>query len=144
MAGRKPQRGGVPNVRFVLAPVEQLPTELTAAADQLSVLLPWGSLLRAVWQPDCDTLLRIRALCRERAQLEVVVALDPARDHLADFATNIAPKRYLLPAYRDAGFEVTALESLDPAQLKAVDTTWAKKLAPRPGQTAWRLTASAR
>jgi 16S rRNA (adenine(1408)-N(1))-methyltransferase len=45
-AGRKPQRGGVPNLLYVVASAEESPTELAGRASEVHVVLPWGRLLR--------------------------------------------------------------------------------------------------
>lgn len=40
---RKPEKGGVTNVLFVHAPVEELPAELDRAADEIHIHFPWGA-----------------------------------------------------------------------------------------------------
>ena len=44
---RKPSKGGLPNVLFLQAAVEDLPSELDGVADEVHVHFPWGSLLGA-------------------------------------------------------------------------------------------------
>ena len=51
-AQRKPERGGVPNVLYVVSNVEDLPAELNGVADRVTVHLPWGSLLVGIVQSD--------------------------------------------------------------------------------------------
>src|SRR5690606_22030096 len=43
-ARRKPARGGLPNLIYVMASIEQPPAELAGRCDILFVNLPWGSL----------------------------------------------------------------------------------------------------
>ena len=45
---RRPAKGGLPNVLFVQAAVENLPAELQGIATEVHVQFPWGSLLRGV------------------------------------------------------------------------------------------------
>src|SRR5262245_25665122 len=40
---RKPAKGGLPNVLFIQASVEDLPSELDGAADEIHIHFPWGS-----------------------------------------------------------------------------------------------------
>ena len=133
-AARRPERGGLPNALFVHASAEALPPELAALAQGITILLPWGSLLRAVAGPDPAVLAGIRALCRPGARLEVVMG------------TELSPERWLgevLPRYRAAGFEAT-VAPIARDDLRRLGTTWASRLAfgrPRP---MWRLTAQAR
>ncbi len=43
---RKPTKGGLSNVLFIQAAVEDLPSELDGVADEVHIHFPWGSLLR--------------------------------------------------------------------------------------------------
>src|SRR5688572_26206092 len=51
-AGRKPARGGVENLLYVVASIEQLPVELESIAHQVHVNFPWAALLRGVILPE--------------------------------------------------------------------------------------------
>ncbi len=48
---RKPSKGGLSNLLFIQAAVEDLPPELDGVADEIHIHLPWGSLLRTVSAP---------------------------------------------------------------------------------------------
>src|SRR5579885_886506 len=61
-AAAKPARGGAANAMFVRAAVEALPEELTAI-DEVHVLMPWGSLLRALVLPDLAVLRSVAGRC---------------------------------------------------------------------------------
>jgi 16S rRNA (adenine(1408)-N(1))-methyltransferase len=128
-AARRPERGGAPNVWFVRAAAEALPPLLRGAADEVHVHLPWGSLLRAVVEPDPRILLGIAALCRQSATLCVRVnaALldDPARR--ARLALPPPGKQSLetrlVAGYAAAGIHVSVTQrALD------VETSWARRL----------------
>ena len=41
---RNPAKGGLPNVLFLQAAIEDLPSELDEVADELHIHFPWGSL----------------------------------------------------------------------------------------------------
>jgi 16S rRNA (adenine(1408)-N(1))-methyltransferase len=45
-AARASRKGGLPNALFVVAAAERPPDELRATAAEVTVLFPWGSLLR--------------------------------------------------------------------------------------------------
>lgn len=145
-AMRKPARGGAPNALFVLAPVEHLPCELDGLASHISVLFPWGSLLRAVALPDPCILAGIRRLGRPGATFEAVFSYDPEREAAEVTRLGLPPvsKPHLAAGYRDAGFELALLESLSPADLKPIPSTWAHRLAHGTPRSAWRLRAVAR
>lgn len=96
------------------------------------MLLPWGSLLRAVAGDDEASLRRLRGLCAPGTQVEIVVGDDglPSPDGL--------PERY-----REAGFEVSA-ERLAAAEVADLGTTWAKRLARSDRERPfWRLSGVA-
>jgi 16S rRNA (adenine(1408)-N(1))-methyltransferase len=136
---RPPAKGGAPNAMFVTGALESLPSDLAGAADEVRVILPWGSLLRAVWQPEVDGLRAMRQLCQPSARLEVVVAIVAGRD--GDLCAE--PSASLVGTYQDAGFEVHNISKMTGSELRSLGTTWAKKLAGRPGQRAWRIRAAA-
>lgn len=77
---RRAVRGHLGSVLFVQAPVEILPPELGGIADEVTVTLPWGSLLAAILGSAPGVLAGIRALCRPGARIEVVFSIDPVRD----------------------------------------------------------------
>jgi 16S rRNA (adenine(1408)-N(1))-methyltransferase len=133
-AARKPARGGRPNVLLVRAGVESLPAELAGVADEVSVQLPWGSLLEGIVLARDDVLGGLAALCRRGARLSVTlngeIWLDstPARyeslpvptpEYVADVVANgLARVGITLGEARYA----TAIEA------KALPTSWARRL----------------
>lgn len=146
---RKTAKGGLGNALFVAAPVEALPDELAGVADRVTVLFPWSSLLRAVAAPDVELLANVRGLCRTGATLEVVLGYDCERertqvDRLAlPELTEEYLTRELPPRYRDAGFRVQRVEALTHEALRALPSTWAKRLAFGRPRDVWRIVAKA-
>src|SRR5215831_11298295 len=88
---RKPDKGGLPNVLFLQAAVEDLPAELDAVADEVHVHFPWGSLLRIVATGDEDGLRNLRRICAPDGLLEIVIGLDPERDRSEIERLGLAP-----------------------------------------------------
>ena len=123
------------NLLYVRAAVEDLPRELAGAADRVSVVLPWGSLLRAVALPDPGVLGGIRRLCREDARFTVVLAVDAERDRAEHARLGLPPMgdghltEALPRAYEEAGFRVRSVRRLDAEALRVWPTTWARTLA---------------
>ena len=131
---RKPAKGGAPNVLFVQASVEDLPSELNGVADEVHVHFPWGSLLRAVATGDVAMLQNLRRICSPGALLEVVIGLDPARDQteidrlgLTSLSLEFIDKQ-LVPNYGAAGFEVIERGVLAASEWPEFNTSWAKRL----------------
>lgn len=133
-AAKKPQKGGLPNALFVHASVEALPQELAGVASQITINLPWGSLLKAVALPDVAILRDIAKLCRPQATLRVVFGYDVANEKkmIEELSLPLITPAYLestlTQAYREAGFEIR-WRYISQDELKQLPTAWAKKLA---------------
>ena len=126
---RKPTKGGAPNVLFIQSAVEDLPEELDGVANEVHVHFPWGSLLRAVVVGDVSVLRNLRRICAADALLEVVIGIDPVRDHSEIERLGIKPdfiNDVLVENYRAAGFEI--VERGRDASSQGLDTSWAKRL----------------
>jgi hypothetical protein len=104
-----------------------------------TVVLPWGSLLAAVAQPNVPALAGIRTLCQPEASLSVILSvgdrdLREAR-RLGLPALDDEHLQHLAIGYAAAGFTVTSVRQLDVDELAAWPSTWAQRLAhgrPRP------------
>ena len=127
------------NVIYVRASVEDPPLELAGVADRVTVVLPWGSLLAAFALPLAPALAGIRTLCRPEASLSVVLSVAERDAHEAR-RLHMPPLdgghlEDLALGYAAAGFAITSVRRLDPDQLAAWPSTWARRLAhgrPRP------------
>ena len=131
---RKPEKGGLPNVLFLQAAVEDLPEELNGVADEIHVHFPWGSLLRALAVGDQAMLGNLRRVCAPEALLEVIIGLDAERDRteferLQISEISIAHVDSLLaPRYREAGFEIMERGERLPSDWPDLQTSWARRL----------------
>jgi 16S rRNA (adenine(1408)-N(1))-methyltransferase len=131
---RKPAKGGLPNVRFVQAAVEDLPEELNGIASEIHVHFPWGSLMQALGRGEERVLRNLRRVCAVDALLEVVIALDPERDRpeierLGLPAITVEYVDLVLKVrYRQAGFEIFERGSIPPSRWPRLDTSWARRL----------------
>lgn len=131
---RKPAKGGLPNVLFLQAAVEDLPQELNGVADEVHVHFPWGSLLRAVASGDAVVLRNLRRVCAPNALLEVVIGLDPERDRTEIARLGLSSVSLeqidvvLAPLYSNAGFEIFERGTIGPSAWPKLQTSWAKRL----------------
>jgi 16S rRNA (adenine(1408)-N(1))-methyltransferase len=140
-AARKPARGGVGNLLFIAEPVDVLAAELPAVAERVTVILPWGSLLTGLVLPEIASLQHVHRLCAPNASLEIVVSYDERRD---TGGVNENHVRQLLPVYESVGFRMLSLELISQLDLRAYDTSWAKRLAFGQSREIWRLRVIAR
>ena len=133
-ATRNPAKGGLPNVLFVRAAIEDLPEEFDGVADEIHIHFPWGSLLAGVLRGDEHTLSCLRRMGAPDCVLEIISGVDPERDETeverlglpsvnADYLLRI-----LVPAYRRAGFDPVEIRELTRKEWSEIETTWARRL----------------
>lgn len=146
---RKPAKGGLPNVLFVQAAVEDLPAELDGVADEIHIHFPWGSLLRAVATGDAEVLANLRRVSAPGCLLEVVIGLDPARDRaeierlgLPELSRSYL-ETVLAQSYSAAGFDVTETGVLSTPEWSRLQTSWARRLQGNTERTVVYLIARA-
>jgi 16S rRNA (adenine(1408)-N(1))-methyltransferase len=133
-ATRKPAKGGLANVLFVQAAIEDLPEELNGSADEIHIHFPWGSLLRAVADGDREALASLKRIAAPECVLEIIIGIDETRDrteierlglpHLSDEYL----RKTLIPKYETAGFEILRCGVLKPSEWSRLETSWARRL----------------
>lgn len=133
-ATRKPAKGGLPNVLFVQAAIENLPEEFNAIADEIHIHFPWGSLLRAVAVAEENILQNVRRICAPECLVEIIIGIDEERDKMEIERLKIPPlnseylKDVLIPKYQAANFEVLETGFLPASEWSKLETSWARKL----------------
>ncbi len=130
-----------------------LAAELGAVADRVTVILPWGSLLRSVAAPDVNSLRSIAGLrsiadlCLPDATIEIVFSYDSERDarERAPLGVSVLDERHMLTTlprlYEQACLPITLVERLSQKELATYETTWAKRLAFGRSREVWRVRA---
>jgi len=144
---RRPDKGGLSNVLYVQASVEDLPAELDAIAAEVFVQFPWGSLLRGVAGGDETVLGNLRRLCLPKARLHITMGLDHQRDRHEWERLELAriSREYvgavLAGRYRNAGFRIIGeLSSPDEVEIR---TSWDKRLRRNSSRSLFRILAEA-
>lgn len=133
-ATRKPSKGGLPNVLFLQAAVENLPEELNGVADEIHIHFPWGSLLRAVALGNEEILHSLHRIAAPECLLEIIIGIDLERDRAEIERLEIPAltieylETVLIPKYEAAGFEVLEKGVLNQSEWSRLETSWARKL----------------
>ena len=146
---RKPAKVGLPNVLFLQAALEDLPSELDGVADEVHVHFPWGSLLRVVATGDETGLKNLRRVCADEALLEIVIGIDAERDRSEIERLGLSLlsidhiDRDLTPRYRAAGFEIIERGLLAQSEWPRLQTSWAKRLRGNQGREVTYIIARA-
>jgi 16S rRNA (adenine(1408)-N(1))-methyltransferase len=134
-ASRKPARGGLPNVAYVVADAERPPPELHGTAHEVHVVLPWGRLMVGLLLAEPVVLGGLARLARPGADLHVIlngeVWSDPVPVDARDLPepTVAYVEDVLAPAYAErAGIAIEGVRDMPPDAAHAIPSTWAKKL----------------
>ncbi len=133
-AGLKESKGGLSNLLLGQLSLEQSPGELFSLADSISVLLPWGSLLKTVALPDLGLLDNLRKLGKPGATLTMIFGYSPAADpgQVKELGLPVLNTQFLQghlkSSYQEAGFSVRVKE-IPVEEIKKLPSRWAKKLA---------------
>jgi len=141
-AARPAARGGLPNALFVVAAAEAVPGELEGIADEVTVNLPWGSLLRGAVALDDAAAAGIARLLAPRGRARFLLA-PAAKDQLADAVDPVHRLADGLAAdWARHGLDLVAARPATDEEIAATRSTWARRLGLRaddPDRTAWRL-----
>jgi len=133
-AARPARRGGLPNVIFLVSAAEQLPYELRAFADEVTVALPWGSLLEAVLQPECPTFAQIRCVLKPDADMTLLVS---AQERDQNRELDAAGAQDLAERYIAAGFAVLECRPATRADVELLSSAWGRRLGIPERRQAW-------
>ena len=128
-------REKIPNALFAIGSVENLPQELANTADEVHIILPWGTLMQKIVQPKTEVVKRLGSILKVGGRLEILFGYHPDFEPSEAQRLNLAEldesyiRNTVLPTFEDGGFEVIRTLQLDKNALGNVQTTWSKKLA---------------
>ena len=134
-ATRKPAKGGVANVLFIRAAIEELPSELDNAADEIHIHFPWGSLLGGIAGGDMRILGGLHRISAPGCLVEVVIGTDPARDRqelerlgISEFSVDYV-RSTLAARYEAARMKVKEAGVLEKGEWTRLHSSWARRLS---------------
>jgi 16S rRNA (adenine(1408)-N(1))-methyltransferase len=132
--------GGLSNAAFVVAAAEAIPAPLVGRADLVTVLFPWGSLLRGVVGVDRAALFGVASLLRGAGRLEALVSVIATDGP----APGVDPERVvdraaIATAWLDLGVELTELRQATDAELAESGSSWSRRLRANPSRAIVRL-----
>jgi len=145
---KKPSKGGLNNVMYVVSGIEDLPTELYGIANKITVNLPWGSLLEGVAKGNSTVLDRLVSLAAHpEASLDMcfsysilIEAGEMNRRELPELSTDYL-KESLIPIYKQKGIKINELNTIDNDELIGYGTQWAKRLGFGRARDIYRISA---
>jgi 16S rRNA (adenine(1408)-N(1))-methyltransferase len=139
-AARPERKGGLPNALFLAAAAEALPEELRGRADELTILFPWGSLLRAslATAGAAAGADGIAALLAPAGRLTALISVD-ARDGLDLPAICAADAPDLAARWAAHGLALCCFQPAAETEIKATGSSWARRLGAGRARAVWRL-----
>jgi 16S rRNA (adenine(1408)-N(1))-methyltransferase len=139
-AAANPRKGGLANAMFLVGAAEDLPGPLCGRADEVTIALPWGSLLRSVLTADQRLLSNVGALLNSRGEIEILVSATE-RDAAAVGITlaNTADAHYLGCRLESAGLQLVECRLATESDIDRLSSGWGKRLGIPARRQAWLL-----
>jgi 16S rRNA (adenine(1408)-N(1))-methyltransferase len=118
------KKGGLPNALFLAESAEHLPGALTGRADLVTVVLPWGSLLRGILAADVAIVSGLRDLLRPAG--EIVLFLSEIDREQVDALIG-----------RLVSFGAIEVREATEADVSALSSGWARRLGIPGNRPGW-------
>jgi hypothetical protein len=127
-AARAARKGGLPNALFLAADARSLPAPFVGRIDELRIILPWGSLLRAVLRAEADLVGLVADGLRTGGRARVAVSLTTADEQAVGVPVAAGRLLTLADALERAGLPVMPPRPFVAADAADLRSSWAKRL----------------
>jgi 16S rRNA (adenine(1408)-N(1))-methyltransferase len=134
-AARPANKGGHANIVFLAAAAETLPGPLSALADEMTVVLPWGSLLQAVLNPRTDTFARVAAVLKPAGEMTLLVSAQQ-RDGIGAPLDALRAEE-LANGYASTGLTIIDVREATRADVERLSSGWGRRLGIPERRAAW-------
>ena len=140
-SSRRASRGGPPNALFVVAAAERVPEELHGVADELTILFPWGSLLRGALALDdaAPASAGIASLLAPGGVATAIVSIEDRDGLELPRLDDEGACEALRQRWSRYGLELCSLRPATADDIEATGSTWARRLRAGRERAAWRL-----
>ena len=138
-AHRQPARGGVNNLVFVAGAANDLPGPLAGIADEVTVVLPWGSLLQVVLLADPVFLAKLQAVLKSNGRLEMLISVAESDVGAGSIDFDEERARDLATEYARLGFRLEAVQVAEGSDVDRLGSTWGRRLGIPRRRQAWIL-----
>jgi 16S rRNA (adenine(1408)-N(1))-methyltransferase len=133
------ERGGTPNASFIAAAADELPGGLANIADEVNVVLPWGSLLRGVLAADEDMVGRLVGLLRDGGRLELLLSVVES-DSAVDAPPLDKQRATALAAdYERLGLTAEEVRLAEVSDIDRLGSSWGRRLGIPDHRQGWIL-----
>ena len=138
-AARPQDRGGAYNINFVAAAADDLPGPLADTADEVTVVLPWGSLLQGVLSADEAMVRRLVGLLRDGGRLELLLSVEESDLVVGSPAVDEQRARQLAADYEGLGLASEEIRLADGSDIDRLGSSWGRRLGIPERRQAWIL-----
>ncbi len=144
---KKPARGGLDNIIFVIASLENMPAELNGLADRIYINYPWSGLLRKLITPDKQSIRQVRRLGKTGATIEILLNYSIFEDKKYLERANLPDlmDRSIIDLvdrmYRELGIDIEGMEFFHEQDDAPQPTSWGRKLTRGSGRMSLKLLA---
>ena len=136
-AARPTRRGGHDNILFLVTAAEALPGLMCGIADEVTVILPWGSLLSAVLEPGSATLAGIAHVLKNNGELTLLVSTQERDGIVGAIELDEEAACELARCYNDAGFETLEVRPAGRSDVEQLSSGWGRRLDIPERRLAW-------
>ncbi len=119
-------RAKLPNLLFVIASAQNLPTELNGLISHVTINFPWGSLLESLLTGDAKLIHGLESVSNSVTSVDIRLN----GGALAEAGTSLeAGTKQIHNNMLHAGWQVNAPTLMNAAALRSFSSTWARRLA---------------
>jgi 16S rRNA (adenine(1408)-N(1))-methyltransferase len=124
----------ISNVLFVVGSLEIFPNELIGTADELTIILPWGSLLQSIVNPTEESLNTIKNILKKNGHLIIYFGYAPELEPSETKRLNLdlLDKNYIenniLPVFQGVGFSKISYDCITKDEMSTLASSWAKRI----------------
>ncbi len=139
-AARPARKGGLPNALFLVAAAERLPAELAGIAAEVTITMPWGSLLRGALAGDDSRAATagIAGLVGPGGIVRILASVGP-RDRLGLPPLRSPDREPLAGRWAEHGLTLTAFEPASQDDIEKTASSWARRLGAGRDREVWQL-----
>ena len=130
-ASRRASRRGPVNALFFAEGAERLPdSPLCGTADLVTVLFPWGSLLRGALGMDAAALAGVASLLTASGRVEVLASVVPSDRIDGLDCLDARSEATIRAAWREAGLDLQSIIPATAGDVAASGSSWSRRLGP--------------
>jgi 16S rRNA (adenine(1408)-N(1))-methyltransferase len=137
-AAASARKGGLANAIFLVGAADDLPGRLCGRADEVTIALPWGSLLRGVLTADQRLLGNVGALLKSRGEIVILVSATDGDAAAGGITLSSSADAQELGCRLDSGaLQLVECRLATKSDVDRLSSGWGKRLGIPAKRQAW-------